>query len=190
MSSERGGRSRIEFRDAPLEGDLFNPLFLLAKILEERDLGVTFNRNENHLIASNARNIEPKIAFDTTDEGEEVLTRLMNTPEYRTIKLVSTYHGAPETLPELLECHWDEDTQGRVYVTFLERKATGFELDAKTATQSETRALAQKEGIELATLAAFYRRALENKRSIGTQEAKDLLSDLVDRKLPDTAQTR
>lgn len=190
MAPERGGRSRIEFRDAPMEGDLFNPLVLLAEILEERDLGVTFNRNENHIMASNVRNIEPKIAFDTTDEGEEVLTRLMNTPEYRTIKLVSTYHGAPETLPELLECHWDENTQGRVYVTFLERKATGFELDAQTATQSETRVLAQKDAIELATLAAFYKRALENKRPIGTQDAKALLLDLVDRKLPDTAQTR
>lgn len=188
MSSERGGRSRIEFRDAPMEGDLFNPLVLLAEILEERNLGVTFSRSGNQLIASNVRNIEPKITFDTTDEGEEVLTRLMDTPEYRTIKLVSTYHGAPEILPELLECHWDENTQGRVYVTFLERKATGFGLDAQTATQSETRTLAQKEAIELATLAAFYKRALENKRSIEPQDAKALLLDLVDRKLPKTAQ--
>mgnify|MGYP001560031565 CR=1 FL=1 len=188
MDSERDGRSRIEFRDAPMEGDLFNTLVLLAEILEEKDLGITFNRSANQLIASNVRNIEPKIAFDTTDEGEEVLTRLMNTPEYRTIKLVSTYHDAPETLPELLECHWDENTQGRVYVTFLERKATGFELDAKTATQSETRALARKEAIGLTTLAAFYRRALENKRPIGAQDAKALLLDLVDRKLPKTTQ--
>ncbi len=188
MSSERGGRSRIEFRDAQMEGDLFNPLVLLAEILEERNLGITFNRSANQLIASNVRHIEPKVSFVTTNEGEEVLTRLMDTPEYRTIKLVSTYHSAPEILQELLECHWDEDTQGRVYVTFLERKATGFELDAKTATQSETRALAQKEAIELATLTAFYRRALENKRPIGTQDAKALLLDLVDRKLPKTAQ--
>lgn len=188
MSSERGGRPRIEFRDAPMEGDLFNPLVLLAEILEERDLGITFNRNENHIMASNVRNIEPKIAFDTTDEGEEVLTRLMDTPEYRTLKLISTYHDSPETLPELLQCQWDEDTQGKVYVTFLERKATGFELDAKTATQSETRTLARKEAIELATLAAFYKRALENKRSIEPQDAKALLSNLVNRKLPQTTQ--
>lgn len=190
MSAEHGGRSRIEFRDAPMEGDLFNPLVLLAEILEERNLGVSFNRGENQLIASTARNIDPKVSFVTTNEGEKVLASLVATPEYRTLKLVSTYHGAPEILPELLECQWGEDTQGRAYITFLERKAAGFKRDANSATQSETLALAEKEAALNAAKAALYRLVLEDKRPIGPQDAKALLADLVDRKFPEIAQPR
>lgn len=77
-----------------------------------------------------------------------------------------------------------------MYVTFLERKAAGFEQDAQSATQSEITVLAKKEAVLNAAQAALYKLVLEDKRPIGPQDAKALLADLVDKKFPATAQPR
>src|SRR3989344_8843342 len=89
-----------------LEGN-FNPVATLAQAIAKHDTGVTVSVSE--ISANNLENVTATIKM--TLEGEDIMSRLLDTPEMKTLTIASRHNFRDYDLTELDKCNWDDDTK-------------------------------------------------------------------------------
>ena len=158
-----------------LEGN-FNPVATLAQAIAKHDTGVTVSVSE--ISANNLENVTATIKM--TLEGEDIMSRLLDTPEMKTLTVASRHNFRDYDLTELDKCDWDDDTKKKVTAHYYTQRARLLNLDSQTAIDADVREFARDKSNEFEQTAEDL---LDDLKPLSFEEVQEMINSLVEKSL-------
>lgn len=105
--------------------DVFNPSFILAKILEQRGLGVSINQT----VIRRGEYLSEIAEIHESPQGRDVIMRVNSTPEFLALSHAKWRGKWPgiRPKPSFELCEWDEQTKRQVEAFYWQNVVTHYQ---------------------------------------------------------------